>query len=299
MSHTVIGFFKHENDAQKAIQRLEEMGISNDQVDVSRGTGTLESTSASSETRHGNSDRDNDNAITRFFKNLFGDDNDDADRYATIGNKGYSIVTVHASTASDAERAADVLDDAGAADVDATYRQYSSDRQYTGDRQQASDDRETEREVIIPKIQEELQIGKRTVESGGVRVKSRIVERPVEENIRLREERVRVDRQAVNRPISDADDAAFQDQDMEFTERAEVPVVNKEARVVEEVKISKDVSERTESIRDTVRNTEVDIDESNRGDVSRDQRNRGNVQSDNADRSDLLNDDDDDTVNLR
>jgi len=37
-------------------------------------------------------------------------------------------------------------------------------------------------------------------------------------------------------------------------------VVNKEARVVEEVKVSKDVTERDETIRDTVRNTEIDVD---------------------------------------
>ncbi len=35
-------------------------------------------------------------------------------------------------------------------------------------------------------------------------------------------------------------------------------MVNKQSRVVEEVRISKDVSERTETVRDTVRNTEVD-----------------------------------------
>ena len=63
------------------------------------------------------------------------------------------------------------------------------------------------------------------------------------------------------------DRGAFRDRDIELTERSEVPVVNKEARVVEEVKISKDVTERNETVRDTVRSTEVDVDdfeESNR-----------------------------------
>ena len=84
----------------------------------------------------------------------------------------------------------------------------------------------------------------------------------MEESIRLREENVHVERQPVNRPVSDMDRNAFQDQDIELTERSEVPVVNKEARVVEEVRISKDVTERNETVRDTVRNTEVDIEES-------------------------------------
>jgi stress response protein YsnF len=283
MAQTVIGLFEHESDAQKAIQRLDEIGISQDQVDLSRGNSNRATTSTVSESSR--SDRNDDNAITRFFKNLFGDDNDDADRYATIGNQGYSIVTVHANSEDDAERAADILDDCGAIDVDETAQRYSnqpniSGQSYSGtnegtysgtDQRQTytgTDRGDTDRDVTIPKIEEELHVGKRTVEGGGVRVKSRIVEKPVEESIRLREEHVRVDRQPVNRPVSDADRAAFQEQDIELTERSEVPVVNKEARVVEEVRISKEVSERNETIRDTVRNTEVEVDESNRRNIS-------------------------------
>ena len=103
-------------------------------------------------------------------------------------------------------------------------------------------------------------MGKRTVEQGGVRVRSRIVERPVEENVRLREEHVHVERQPVDRPISGADINNLQDREIEMRESAEVPVVNKQARVVEEVKVSKDVTERNETINDSVRNTEIDVD---------------------------------------
>ena len=45
-----------------------------------------------------------------------------------------------------------------------------------------------------------------------------------------------------------------------MTEHAEVPVVNKEARVVEEISLGKEVTERDEVVRDTVRKTEVDVD---------------------------------------
>jgi stress response protein YsnF len=37
-------------------------------------------------------------------------------------------------------------------------------------------------------------------------------------------------------------------------------VVNKEARVVEEIRLAKEVDEHNETIRDTVRHTEVDVD---------------------------------------
>jgi len=246
MAQTVVGLFKNETDAQTAIDRLQQAGISRDQVDLSRGSNRTQSTS---------SDRDSDdNGITRFFKSLFGSDSDDADRYSKMSNSGYSVVTVHAQSNDAAERAADILDNCGAANVDENARGYASNRQGI------SSDRNRNEDATIERVEENLEVGKREVEGEGVRVRSRIIEKPVEENIRLREEHVRVDRQDVNRPVTDSDRSAFQDQDIELTERSEIPVVNKEARVVEEIKISKDVSERTETVHDTVRNTEVDVD---------------------------------------
>jgi len=112
----------------------------------------------------------------------------------------------------------------------------------------------------IPIIEENLEVGKRTVQTGGVRVRSRIVEKPVEEELRLRQERVFVERTPVDRPASEADFTTFKEGEMEVTEHAEVPVVNKEARVVEEVNLGKDVDTRNETVRDTVRKTEVDVE---------------------------------------
>ena len=40
-----------------------------------------------------------------------------------------------------------------------------------------------------------------------------------------------------------------------------MPVVSKEARVIEEISLDKKVNERKETIRDTVRKTEVDVEE--------------------------------------
>jgi stress response protein YsnF len=50
-------------------------------------------------------------------------------------------------------------------------------------------------------------------------------------------------------------------------ERTEVPVVNKNARVVEEVSLGKDVNERSETINDTVRKTEVAVTDLENGDL--------------------------------
>lgn len=112
----------------------------------------------------------------------------------------------------------------------------------------------------LPVIEENLEVGKQVVETGGARITSRIVERPVEEKINLREEHVSVERTPVNRPVDETDINAFKEEELELTEHAEVPVVNKEARVVEEVSLNKEVEEREETIKDTLRNTEVEAE---------------------------------------
>jgi stress response protein YsnF len=266
MSQTVIGFFEEATDAQRAVQRLESIGISRQLVDVSRGSS--EGTTTVSHDRSRDSD-EHKSGIRQFFDSLFGNDSDDADRYARVGSSGCSIVTVHAQSREQAERAAELLDECGAIDVDekASQMGYTNTRNDSSNRENISNDRERS----IPRIQEDLEVGKRTVEQGGVRVRSRIVERPVEETVRLREEHVHVERQPVDRPVTDKELRHFQEGDIELTERAEVPVVNKEARVVEEVRVSKDVTERDETIRDTVRNTEVDVDKLNRNETRKGQ----------------------------
>ena len=70
-----------------------------------------------------------------------------------------------------------------------------------------------------------------------------------------------VARRAFRRAVTDADVNNFQQGDIELTERAEVPVVNKQARVVEEVEVGKTVEEREETVSDTVRRTDVDVQE--------------------------------------
>lgn len=257
MAQTVIGFFDNMSEAQNAVQQLLSNGFTRESVDLSTGnnSGTV---SAGRSDNDGNSG----NGVSRFFKSLFGDDNDEAEKYSQVGQRSGSIVTVHARSTEEAERAADLLDDYGAINVNerAAEYGYSSTRNESGVNTSDRLNVDSDREASIPRIQENLEVGKRTVESGGVRVRSRVVERPVEESIRLREEHVRVERNPVDRPISGADITNFQEGEIELRERAEVPVVNKEARVVEEVRISKEASERNETIRDTVRNTEIDIE---------------------------------------
>ncbi len=118
----------------------------------------------------------------------------------------------------------------------------------------------TDQEVALPVVEEELQVGKRQVQRGGVRVYTHLTETPVEENVQLREEHVTVDRHPVNRPVSEGELAAFQEGTIEVTETAEEPVIAKQARVVEEVVVGKEATQRTETVRDTVRRTDVEVE---------------------------------------
>lgn len=117
---------------------------------------------------------------------------------------------------------------------------------------------ESAADTTIPVIKEELEIGKKEVQTGGIRLRSRIIENEVSEDINLRKETVSINRKDVDRPATTDD---LEDAEIEFREREEVPVVHKEARVVEEVRLSKEITERDETIRDTVRNTEVDVEQ--------------------------------------
>ena len=58
-------------------------------------------------------------------------------------------------------------------------------------------------ETVIPIVEEQLSVGKREVERGGVRVRSYVVETPVEESVRLRDETINVERRRVDRPAAD------------------------------------------------------------------------------------------------
>jgi uncharacterized protein (TIGR02271 family) len=115
-------------------------------------------------------------------------------------------------------------------------------------------------EEVIPIVEEKVRIGKRDVERGRVRVRSYIVERPVTEQVTLRQEHVDVERRAVDRPVTDAD-RLFEERTIEATEHSEEAVLAKEARVTEELVIRKEAGQRTETVQDTVRRTEVEVDD--------------------------------------
>jgi uncharacterized protein (TIGR02271 family) len=188
---------------------------------------------------------------------------EEAEYYAEGIRRGNTLVAVKTSDQR-APEAVRILQELNPIDVErraAEWRQEGWEpehtRGHTG-REPFEGRRMGDGEENIEVVEEDLQVGKREVQRGGVRVHTHVVEEPMEKEVRLRDEEVRVERKPVDRPARDAD---FRERTIEMTETDEEAVVGKEARVTEEVHVEKDVHTRPETVRDTVRRTEVEVEE--------------------------------------
>ena len=116
-----------------------------------------------------------------------------------------------------------------------------------------------DKEEVLRLAEEQLNVGKRLFETGTTRIRRYVTERPVEAQVNLHEEHAKVVRRAVTDPnyIADID---WSDKEYTVTETAEQPVVSKTARVVEEIALGREGSERTETVRDTVRRQQAEVE---------------------------------------
>jgi uncharacterized protein (TIGR02271 family) len=232
MAKTVIGLFDDPRQAQHIVQALGDAGFRREDI---RTLTRPEEASVGMLSAHGVPAAE-------------------AQAYADAVRRGGALVLV--DTADDrADRAVAIMERAPAVDRETrTGAEATRERGRAGTREGETGD------VKVPVVEEELQVGTRQVRRGGVRLYTRVTERPVEETVRLRDETVRVERRPVDRPATEADVAAAREHTVEVTETDEEAVARKQARVVEEVVINKDVTERTEAVRDTVRRTEVEVE---------------------------------------
>ncbi len=268
MRNTIVGLFGSAAEAQNVKQELVKEGYSAADIQVmaneypaATGTGAGTSSEAAGDTGIAAK-------ISSFFRSLTGGE-EDASRYTQGVAKGGALLSVTVPEDHE-ERIISLLESHGARNIEEGDSAPYSDRVPAAlATSTASSAVATADGSAIPVVEEELLVGKRQVQRGGVRVYSHIVETPVEENIRLREEHVTIDRRNVNRPATDADFTAFKEGTIELTETAEEAVVSKNARVVEEIVVGKTASEHTETVRDTVRHTEVEVDELEPSDVTK------------------------------
>ncbi len=252
MAKTIVGLFKNNEEAQNARRELTNKGFRAENINIVangatagqvRAAGSSQDSARSSETGIGEK-------ISGFFRSFGGGNSEDEGYYAERLGTGRALLAV---TVDDelAEEVAGLLEDYGAKDVDEETSTVST---------AARAGSKTEGSKSIPVIEEELKVGKRQVQRGGVRVYSHVTERPVEANVQLREEHIRVERRPVDRPATEADFNMGQDQAIELTETAEEAVVGKTSRVVEEVVVGKETSQRNQTVKDTVRKTEVRVE---------------------------------------
>ncbi|HEX8308516.1 MAG TPA: YsnF/AvaK domain-containing protein [Allosphingosinicella sp.] len=118
-------------------------------------------------------------------------------------------------------------------------------------------------EERIPLVEEELQIGTREVVRGGARVRTRVEEVPVAQEIELMSEFVRVATRPASRPVSEQEleqGRLLRERVIEIAQVREEAVVSKEIVVREEVVVTKTIERRVERIHETVRRTVVETE---------------------------------------
>lgn len=285
-SATVTGFFDSRTEAETAADRLRALGLGG-QVRVTEGAAGSEAVS----------DTDDGRGFWEKLGDFFFPD-DDRSTYAEGLSRGGYLVTASGLTADQCEVAMDTLEEAGAVDIDERAESWRAEgwsggttsagglagsamaggyaaggassgsmmgSTGTGPGQEsytasAGGSDRMGGEESLPVVEERLRVGKRDVSHGRVRIRSYVVEEPVSETVRLEEDRVHIERRPVDRPATAGDDL-FRERSLEAEEHREEAVVQKEARVVEEVALRRSHDSHEETVSDTVRRTEVEVED--------------------------------------
>lgn len=260
-TRTLTAMFKTRGEAERAEQALaSELGLNRSAIQTSPGTGVTDT----------GYDQSRSYEEKGFFASLKSLMLPEEDRYAYAEGmrRGAILLNVKADDGQ-IDRASDILEHAGAMDLDAQETEWRKSG-WTGYDAVAHNNVQTGKSSAMPAagkdeaiqvVEERLVVGKRAVEGGRVRVRSYVIETPVEENVTLHQERVTVERNTVDRAATPADLAAFQERTIEARGTNEEAVVSKETRIVEEIGVRKEATDRVETVRDTVRKTQVEVED--------------------------------------
>jgi uncharacterized protein (TIGR02271 family) len=259
MTDTIVVVYKTPAQAESAVQDLLAANVPASAIDRHMAGGSYHGGSSSLEARPAES--------KGFWASLFGDEShENADIYDDSMTYGNSVVTVRGISDADYDSVAALLERHDPVDVDDSMRRDGGGETVTTESYGAT--------PVVPKpvagadadeaalslSEERLAVGKRVVNRGSMRIRRYVVEMPAEEDVLLRDEKVRVERRPVT-GTSAVPDSAFTDKVIEMTASGEEAVVGKTAHVVEEISLRKEAVDRTETIRDTVRKEEVEIEQ--------------------------------------
>lgn len=281
---TITAMFDTRNEAQAALDKLVQAGVPRQSIRLSPEAQSGYTASSTSYDY-----RRDEGGFWSSLKDIFLPD-EDRYSYAEGMSRGGTLVIVTADQSQSA-RIIELLDSSGAVHMDereaawrkegwsgyaatstgtstaagaATTGAQTTTQAGTG----AAAGTTVGRDETIPVAEEQLRVGKRVAEAGRVRVRSYVVETPVQEQVALRGEHVHVERRPVDRAPTAGDERLFAERTIEATERAEEAVVSKDVRVKEEIGLRKEVEQHTETVSDKVRRTEVEV-EDERGQVTR------------------------------
>ena len=274
-SRTITAFFETREAAEKAQHDLERTGIPSQHIRLVAGGD------------HGTTSTADDGGFWASLKDLFLPD-EDRYAYAEGLRRGGYVLSVNTDEAN-YDRVLDIVDVDGSVDMNQREANWKTEgwKGYEGTRvpdagaaalplatgvggaaaaptATATPSTATNQDDVIPVYEEKLQVGKRDVNHGRVRVRSYVVETPVNAQVDLHSETVQIDRRPVDRVVGGAD-AAFKDRVIEVEEHAEEAVIAKEVRVKEEIGLRKTAEDRVQTVSDSVRHTEVDIEDARSG----------------------------------
>ena len=253
---TIVAVYDTAAHAEAAASALRAANVPDNAISLHAGTSSMSGAATPAAPRE-----------EGFWSSLFGGSSDtDTTVYDRSLASGSTVVTVKVPE-THAARVMDILESQHPIDIDERATGYGLG--------QATTTTQTTAVPVMPvtsvaqtaatsgdKIQlseESLAVGKRLVNRGGTRIRRYVVETPVQQDVTLRSEKIELERRPVTdgRPVTDS----FSEKTVEMTATGEEAVVGKTARVVEEVGLRKEATERTETVRDTVRKEQVEVEQ--------------------------------------
>jgi stress response protein YsnF len=251
MQQCVVAVYPSRTGAEQACAELQKAGVPSDHMRLSKGDG------ASGETARGYQ--------PSFWDWLFGTDVPEDDRrlYQSRIAQGHTALSVYmdGSPSIAPSTVENILDRCGATDLHVEGQSASGSlatpsQPLSGSRQATGQPmaRAGEKERVIPLPEEELKVGKQATEQVH-RIKTYVVEKPVQKDVNLHDERVTIEKrrattQTAGQPM---------EREYEVREHHEEPVVQKQTKAGEELVVRREANDRTEHIQDTVRQTRADV----------------------------------------
>jgi hypothetical protein len=208
---TVLGTFDDRATAQRAVDQLIARGFNRTSVHMQAGAmsdDVVAPTSAST------SERGMMGSVGHFFSKLFeSDDKDHAGNYAEAVRRGSSVVAVDANDDAEVGTAQTVMQQLVTVNVDDRVEKWKGQgwSGFDPESKPLSGEELAEQGSPASVVQEELVVGKRTLDTGGLRVVKRVSETPVSGVV----EEVTIGKDVTNRSEKVSDTVRRTDVDVE------------------------------------------------------------------------------------